>query len=96
MSESESDIEKEIRSRGDNLKTQVVVELKYFFNEKFESLKWDIHEDSEWKTETVIKKVRADNFVSLKSTANKKHFQFNTEVIDILNASKRAIDLRNA
>ena len=77
-------------------KDEVMTELKDFFESKFRELKRDFTEETEWNNECVRKKVRADNSVSFNSAGNKKQYIFNTELADILDATKRAIELRNA
>ncbi|XP_045159834.2 uncharacterized protein LOC123525129 [Mercenaria mercenaria] len=82
--------------RSSELRKQVAQELKGFFDEKFADLKRDLKEDSEWTAENVRKKVRSDNYISFKSISNKKQFQFNSEISDLLDTTKKAISLRNA
>ena len=77
-------------------KDEVVTELKDFFTSKFSELKRDFREETEWNNERVRKKVRSDNSLAFNSAGNKKQYNFNTEIIDILDATKRAIELRSA
>ena len=79
-----------------NFKDEVVTEIKDFFDTKFRELKRDFREETEWNNESVRKKVRADNLVSFSSAGNKKQYNVNTVIFDILDASKRVIELRNA
>ncbi|WAR31260.1 hypothetical protein MAR_033802, partial [Mya arenaria] len=51
---------------------------------------------TEWAAESARKKVRVENSVSLKRPGNKKQYEFNWEVLDLVDSCDKAITLREA
>ncbi|WAR27762.1 hypothetical protein MAR_013466 [Mya arenaria] len=51
---------------------------------------------TEWAVESARKKVRVEHSVSLKRPGNKKQYEFNWEVLDLVDSCDKAINLREA
>ncbi|XP_045168275.2 uncharacterized protein LOC123531408 [Mercenaria mercenaria] len=75
---------------------QVVEELKDYFDNKFESFQSDLKRDSEWTASSAAKKVKRDSFLSFKNISNKKQFEFNSSVLDIVDNIEKAVSYREA
>jgi ribosome-associated translation inhibitor RaiA len=77
-------------------RTEIVDELKNYFDSKFNDFKRSVQTDTEWIAEATRKKVRKDSSVTLKGLSNNKQYQFNCELDDMLDSIDKAISLRNA
>ena len=89
-------VAKNLTMAENDLRDQVVVEIKGYFDNKIAVLKRNFQEESEWAAENVRKKVRQDSSISIKSFSNRKQFVFNSEVLDIVDNATKAFSLRNA
>lgn len=78
------------------MKTEIVDELKSFFDVKFGELKRGFQSEVEWAAEDARKKVRTDNSVSFKNISNKKQYLINCEVLDLLECADKAVSRREA
>ena len=77
-------------------RTEIVDELKNYFDSKFNDFKRSVQTDTEWIAEATRKKVRKDSSVTLKGLSNNKQYQFNCELDDMLDSIDKANSLRNA
>lgn len=75
---------------------EVVKELKGYFDDKFSALQRDLKRDAEWTVSSATKKVKRVSLISFKSYQNRKQFEFNNSILDLLENIEKAVSYREA
>ena len=66
--------------------------LRRYFDKKFSSLKRELSEDNEAKTQSAVKRFKKDSDIEFKYKGNKKQYMFSLDVIDKVKVATEHFD----
>ena len=81
-----------INYRSDETMAATFELLRGYFDKKFNSLKRELSEDNETKTQSAAKRFKKDSDIEFKYKGNKKQYMFNLDVIDRVKIATKCLD----